>query len=144
MWREFLERVAAKRPGETCRFCPPAHHDEIARAKRDLGTLFPRDLQSFLQETNGADAVWGDLETAYPLVLPVEQIVDATKTLRQKDPDTFDAGILLIQDVGNGDLVGLDTWAGDNEYMMVYWDHEDNSIREVADSLRTFLARKER
>lgn len=110
--------------------------EAIADAERALGGTLPRHLVELLLQTDGVTADHG-----LALVWPLRRIVADNVEFRTF-PDfqslymPFDP-LLFFADTGNGDQFAF-AWRTDRDDVFV-WDHETDSRRWVAPSLKRYL-----
>lgn len=134
MWREFLLSVSSD-----CTFASPAQATPIALAQQRLQIEFPRELTELLSESDGVQG-----EYSLGLVWPVERIVIDNLAFRSNASFRelympFDC-LLFFGDAGNGDQFAFPICAGVIRGNDVFaWNHEDDSRRWIAPSLRTYL-----
>ena len=134
MWKDVIASIT-----NDYKLSPPATEAEIAQAEEKLGVTFPRELRSFLLESNGLRAHYGT-----PLIWPIERIISENVEFRTTDDYRdlympFDC-LLFFGGSGNGDCFayritrkGVD---GINTYL---WDHEMDSRVWYAPSIERCL-----
>ncbi|WP_338036445.1 SMI1/KNR4 family protein [Neobacillus notoginsengisoli] len=120
-------------------FKAPATETEILSVKRELNIDLPKRLAELYSETNGVYGNYG-----ISLIWSTEQMIKENKffwSLHEyrdfiKPLDTF----LFFSDAGNGDLFGylMENGTIQNENIYV-WNHEDDSRRIIASSLKDFI-----
>ena len=133
-WREFVQSIT---PDFT--FHPPASPEEIEKAESRLDVLFPDQLKSLWQESNGIE---GSYELG--LIWNVERIANDNLFFWQfadyKDLYKPFDHLLFFADAGNGDQFCFTILNGVIQKSDVYvWNHEDDSRQWVAPSLDVYL-----
>lgn len=133
-WREFLGSLT---PDFTLH--SPASSEEIEKAESSLEVLFPNELKSLLQESNGIEGSY-----ALGLIWEVERITKDNLFFRQfsdyKDLYMPFDHLLFFADAGNGDQFAFAILNGKISKSDVYgWNHEDDSRQWVAPSLDRYL-----
>ncbi len=133
-WREFVQSLTSD-----FAFHSSATLDEIEKVESSLGILFPDDLKSLLQESDGIVGSYGS-----GLIWDVERIKKDNLNFRQF-PDFKDLympfdHLLFFADAGNGDqfAFGILNRKIRNPDIFV-WNHEDDSRTWVAPSLDVYL-----
>lgn len=133
-WREFVQSLTSD-----FTFQSSATLDEIEKAESSLGILFPDELKSLLQESDGIAGSYGS-----GLIWDVERIKKDNLNFRQF-PDFKDLympfdHLLFFADAGNGDqfAFGILNRKIRNSDIFV-WNHEDDSRTWVAPSLDVYL-----
>jgi SMI1-KNR4 cell-wall len=134
MWRELVEHLS---PEHT--FHPGASETQLRTVEGSLRFALPEDLRELLLESDG---VLGEHDLG--LVWSLGRI-DADNRKFRTHPGfrelymPFDA-LLFFADAGNGDQFAFATLDGVVRKPDVFaWDHEDDSRRWVAPSLRAYL-----
>ena len=133
-WREFVQSLTSD-----FTFHSSATLDEIEKVESSLGILFPDELKSLLQESDGIVGSYGS-----GLIWDVERIKKDNLNFRQF-PDFKDLympfdHLLFFADAGNGDqfAFGILNRKIRNPDIFV-WNHEDDSRTWVAPSLDVYL-----
>jgi hypothetical protein len=133
-WREFVQSLTSD-----FTFHSSATLDEIEKVESSLGILFPDELKSLLQESDGIVGSYGS-----GLIWDVERIKKDNLNFRQF-PDFKDLympfdHLLFFADAGNGDqfAFGILNRKIRNPDIFV-WNHEDDSRTWVAPSLDAYL-----
>jgi hypothetical protein len=131
MWRELiqtLEPEAELNEGVT--------DERFAPAAAALEVTLPGDLAALLAETDGVTGVYG-----LNLVWPLDRIVKDNLHFRSSFDDLYMSfeGLLFFADAGNGDQFAFPITAGGVGDEVFVWDHEDDSRRWYAISLRMYL-----
>ena len=136
MWREYIRGVTKAHS-----FSPPATIEQIESLESALKVSLPAVLCSLLLECNGVKD-----EYQCDLIWPVERII-ADNTLFRTFEDfkelymPFDH-LLFFSDAGNGDLFGYAITGGSIHSTNIFcWDHEDDSRRWKASSVKDFIKR---
>lgn len=134
MWREKLVTLHPE-----VAFTDPVLPAQLYELERALSLSVPRDLASFLLESDGVADQYGA-----GLVWSADRIARDNLSFRSsiefgKLYMPFDA-LLFFADAGNGDQFAFPiTAAGVGDDVFV-WDHEDDSRRWYAGSLEQYLA----
>jgi hypothetical protein len=133
-WREFIQSLTSD-----FIFHSPAILDEVEKVESSLGVLFPNELKSLLQESDGIEGSYG-----LGLIWNVERIKKDNLNFRQF-PDfkelymPFDH-LLFFADAGNGDQFAFGILNGEIRNTDIFvWNHENDSREWVAPSLDTYL-----
>lgn len=133
-WCEF---VSTKIPNHECP--AGATWAEVSLAEDQLGLTLPADLKSLLMEANG---VFGEYDI--PLIWPLERIVE--ENLRIKRDEGLRSRympldcLFFFADAGNGDMFAYAVVQGEVRCPDIFvWNHEDDSRRVVAASLKVFM-----
>jgi hypothetical protein len=133
-WRSFLARFS---PALTLR--DPATPEMLFSACDSLGHGLSEQLETLLTSTNG---VLGEYELG--LVWPISRIAADNVAFRTNEQFKelympFDS-LLFFGDAGNGDQFALPLQGGQIRNLDVFvWNHEDDSRKWIAPSLRGFL-----
>jgi hypothetical protein len=134
-WKELLSGLTAH-----CQFHEPVAVFQLDRAERQLSVALPSDLREVLRETNGVE---GEYELA--LLWPLDRIIEDNQRFRSsKDFKSvympFDH-LLFIADAGNGDQFAfpVDADGTIRRPDVFVWNHEDDSRRMVAPSLKCYF-----
>ena len=150
-WSELFEKVisgseTAKdlfRPG----FRSPVDKATLVEVQAVLRAPLPDELVSLLEESNGVDQVMdigGRQSVVGSLIWPAQRIREDNLKLRTSRDYRdlympFDH-LLFFADAGNGDLFGYAVLDGQVRKSDIYvWNHEDDSRKWVAPSLKTFI-----
>ena len=133
-WREFIQSLTSDFTLHSS-----AKLDEIEKVESSLSILFPDELKSLLQESDGIVGSYGS-----GLIWDVERIKKDNLNFRQF-PDFKDLympfdHLLFFADAGNGDqfAFGILNRKIRNPDIFV-WNHEDDSRTWVAPSLDVYL-----
>lgn len=133
MWKERIQ----DRSG-TCEFGPPASADRIEASETELGVRLPEELRSLLAELDGARGEFG-------LIWSVDRIVEENREFRRDEGlrdlyMPFDH-LLFFGESGNGDRFAYPIHADGliHRLDIFAWDHETDSRRWFAPSLRILL-----
>jgi len=133
-WQEFIQNLTSD-----FAFHSPAMLDEVEKVESSLGVLFPDELKSLLQESDGIEGPYG-----LGLIWNVEKIKKNNLDLRQI-PDfkelymPFDH-LLFFADAGNGDQFAFGILDGEIRNLDIFiWNHENDSRTWVAPSLGVYL-----
>ena len=149
-WRDLIQEAFRKRPGDhsvSPVFDPPAPEAAILEAEQGLGVELPGELRSLLAETNGVkesmELPGGATEIGY-LIWPVERIKEDNLKFRKELNYgqiymPFDH-LVFFADAGNGDQFAYAVLDGQVRRSDIFaWNHEDDSRKWVAPSLKTFV-----
>ena len=135
MWLEFLRSL----PGELA-FQPPASAASLDEAEASLHTTLPAELRALLTESDGVKGVYG-----IDLLWPVRRLVANNILFRSDDPFRslympFDH-MLFFGDPGNGDqfAFAIDGDGTIRRSDIFVWDHENDSRKWLAPSLRLYF-----
>lgn len=135
MWIELIRCSASE-----CSFFEPAAWASVSLAEESLDVTFPAELRELLFESNGVQGEYG-----LGLVWPIERIVADNLEFRRNS--TFRdiympfTSLLFFGDAGNGDQFAFPIHAnGKIERDDIFaWNHEDDSRKWVAPSLKLFF-----
>jgi hypothetical protein len=133
-WPDFLARIG----GGELRLARPASQGDLDAGACRLGREIPEELAELLAVTNG---VSGQYELA--VVWPVERIV-ADNLMFRSHADfpslymPFDS-LVFFGDAGNGDQFAIPQAAELHRRDVFVWNHEDDSRRWVAPSIRRYI-----
>jgi SMI1-KNR4 cell-wall len=134
MWRELVERLS---PAHT--FHPQASQVRLRAVEASLGAALPSELRDLLLESDGVSGEY-DLGVVWSL----ERIDSDNRKFRTAPAFRelympFDS-LMFFADAGNGDQFAFAILDGIVRRSDIFaWDHEDDSRRWVAPSLRTYL-----
>lgn len=136
MWQEILYKY-----NKRFHFNPPIKEDALLNLEEALSTRLPKDLRSFLMETNGIEypMFFPDELTYYSGMWTIEEIID--RNLSYNEGNCLDTQYLLFAELPNGDMVGyvIDT-NGVNEKSIISISHDSAyEPYEIATSLRGFI-----
>jgi hypothetical protein len=150
IWRDLIEEAFRKRPGEAAVspvFDPPATLEALLGAEHGLGVELPGELRALLLETNGVgeamDLPDGPTEIG-SLIWPVERILEDNLQFRNglnygQIYMPFDH-LVFFADAGNGDQFAYAVLDGRVRKSDIFaWNHEDDSRKWVAPSLKIFV-----
>jgi hypothetical protein len=133
-WREFIQSLTAD-----FTFHTPAILDEVENVESSLRVLFPDELKSLLQESDGVKGSYGT-----GLIWNVQRIKKDNLNFRQI-PDfkelymPFDH-LLFFADAGDGDQFAFGILNGEIRNPDIFvWNHENDSRTWVAPSLDVYL-----
>jgi hypothetical protein len=134
MWKNFIDNIS-----DDYHFNEPASKSAIEKINAELNVVLPNELIQFLTETDGARDKFG----CY-LIWSANKIVKENKEIRScevsKEHYMPFENLLFIADAGNGDLFAYRILNGLIEYNDIYcWDHETDSRKWVAPSLKDFI-----
>jgi hypothetical protein len=133
-WRDLVTKLTPD-----CTFAEPVAHAQIVAAQEALAVIFPDELSSLLQESNGVIGQYG-----LGLVWPIERIQSENLSFRKNEDFQelympFDS-LLFFGDAGNGDQFAYAIQAGVIRRPDVFaWNHEDDSRTWQAPSLTKYL-----
>ncbi len=144
-WIELIERYVSDTEMR-CRFFPPAAPADMGEVERIVRITLPAELRDLLAQTNGVTLQekedGGEWETFQSLIWSTERILAGNHRFKQErserhphDPEPSNS-LLAFSEVGNGDLFAFHV-GGDNS--IVYWDHEDDTVRVAYPSLPAFI-----
>ncbi|MCC9602254.1 SMI1/KNR4 family protein [Stieleria sp. JC731] len=134
MWKELIANLT-----DEAEFASPATPDSISSVETLLGVRLPEDLSALLAESNGVVGEYG-----VDRIWNTERIERENNELRTEGDYKslympFDH-LLFFADAGNGDLFGYAILDGEIRKDDIYaWDHEDDSRKWVAGSLRGYI-----
>lgn len=135
MWIEYIRSICVE-----CSFSEAAAWASVSLAESSLHVVFPTQLKELLYETDGVRGAY-DLG----LVWPIERILADNLHFRQDEhlrqlymPFT---NLLFFGEAGNGDQFAFPIQAdGKIAHDDVFaWNHEDDSRKWVAPSLKQYL-----
>ncbi len=133
-WQEFIKNLE---PDST--FHSPATLDEIANAESSLDVVFPDELKSLLQESDGVEGSY-----SLGLIWNVERIKKDNLNFRHflnfKELYMPFDHFLFFADAGNGDQFAFRILNGEicNPDIFV-WNHENDSRLWISPSLEVYL-----
>lgn len=149
-WRDLIRAAFRNRPRDPAIspvFNPAAPEEAVLDAEERLAVSLPAELRTLLEETNGVkesmDLPEGSTVIGY-LIWPVERITEDNLRFRS-DPHNRDTlmpfdHLLFFADAGNGDQFAYAVVNGSARRPYIYaWNHEDDSRKWVAPSLRQFI-----
>ncbi|HEU5383542.1 MAG TPA: SMI1/KNR4 family protein [Ktedonobacteraceae bacterium] len=133
MWRELVEAL-----DPTAQYATGASEIQFVALRNVLGIALPEDLRALLSESNGIRDQYG-----FCLVWSVEEILrynQEMRTLHQYTDRASFTDSLFFADAGNGDRFAFHLHEGEVRQNSIFvWDHEENTWREIASSLRSYL-----
>ena len=142
MWREFIQSLESKtqRPFDI-EFANGVSPEQLAMVEAELGVALPKDLYDLLGELNGVYDQYG-----LGIIWSVEAISQYNREMRTlshyKECYMSFTDMLFFADAGNGDRFAFPIIEGKVRATRIYaWDHEDDSRREVAFTLKSYLER---
>lgn len=142
MWREFIQTLAQTDPypGEI-RFFPGASKVQIASLEMHLGVAVPEDLKTLLLESNG---IADEYDAGF--LWSVERIAQYNQEMRTqavyKENYMSFNDLFFFADAGNGDHFAFPIIQGKVRPTRIYaWDHEGDSRKEVAFTLKNYFER---
>jgi hypothetical protein len=134
MWKEIVSTL-----GCYYEYAQPAEIGEIEQAEAVLDVLFPPELRSLLQETNGVigaygtDVIW-DVSRIVTTNIEFRTLLDFRELYMPFDD------LLFFGDAGDGNQFAyaiLDGQVRSDTILM--WDHEIDSREPVAQNLTQYL-----
>ncbi|PTX63250.1 SUKH superfamily protein [Melghirimyces profundicolus] len=130
MWKEFINNVV-----EVAEFDEPATNEQIQAVQKKFDVELPDELISLLKESDGVDGKYG-----CPIVFSTGRIIEDNVQLRKLNYCMLLNCLLFVADAGNGDYFGYSIVGGSIQRNHIYvWNHEDDSRKCVAPSLKTFI-----
>lgn len=133
MWHELINAL-----DPTAQYSAEASEIQFIELWNVLGITLPDDLRSLLNESNGVRDKYG-----FCIVWSVEEILRYNQEMRTLP--LYNAGesfrdSLFFAGAGNGDRFAFPILQGEVSQNSIFvWDHEDNTRKEVASSLRSYL-----
>ncbi len=142
MWHELISEFAQKvaYPLEIV-YAAGATEEQLTALDSALGVMLPEDLAVLLRESNGVRDQYG-----LHIIWSTEEIGQYNHEMRFSEVYaemymSF-ADMLFFADAGNGDRFAFPILQGKVKATSVFaWDHEDDSRKVVAFSLRSYLER---
>ncbi|MDP4183052.1 MAG: SMI1/KNR4 family protein [Bacillota bacterium] len=134
MWKDYLSSF-----DKVIKFAQPAIESEIENAEQELNVQFSYELKSFLLETNGIKD-----EFNCDILWPLERIKEDNMFFRIL-PEYRDIympfdHMLFFADSGTGDQFAYAILDSQIRNTNVFaWDHEDDSRKWVAPSIKQFI-----
>ena len=134
MWREMIHNINA-----SWTLMPPASPGQLVEAEDSLGVQLPEELSSLLTETDGVKDEYG-----LDRIWPIRRIRDDNLMFRTYEDFVelympFDH-LLFFSDAGNGDQFTFAITGGAVRRPDIFvWNHENDSRKWVAPSLKIFL-----
>ena len=134
MWKEYIQSATSG-----YHFTKPATKSDINHIKEKLGVELPFDLLELFSETNG---VFDEFNC--PLIWSTNQIIEDNLFFRSFEDFKYIYmpfnHLLFFSDAGNGDLFGYPILNGSIQRDDIFvWDHESDSRKWVASSLKDFI-----
>jgi hypothetical protein len=119
----------------------PATLEEIEKAERELGAVFPSSFRWFQLEFGDFDDGPLEIYTARTPEPSGRNIVTINIDARTELFPRVPVSLIAFSDSGGGDLLCFDTKRREaDECPVVWWDHEQDEHQEPADAAPSFLA----
>jgi hypothetical protein len=132
VWRELVEALDPE-----ASFTSAAPEKRLAGAEARLGSKLPPQLRGLLGETDGIEGKDG-----LGVIWPLSRIVHDNERFRTNEAAAYMpfCSLLFFADAGNGDQFAFPVTATQATRDEVFaWDHEDDSRKWFAPSLREYL-----
>jgi len=142
MWRELINEILVQTTDSAgIRYASGAREEQLLALETGLGVALPEDLALLLRESNGVLDEYG-----LHIIWSTEEIERYNHEMRFSRVYTeiymSFVDMLFFADAGNGDRFAFPILQGNVKATSVSaWDHEDDSRRVVAFSLRSYLER---